>query len=158
MDNEYYYLSHHGIVGMKWGKRNGPPYPLSDVTHDKVVKRAGKVSSRAGNKLKDVTDSTQKTSKNLRTTLQDTDKAINSRNRKKIKDYKEEYSKMSDEELRKIVNRDRLEQQYNEIRNRQETEKGKKILNSDVLNTAVLITDIMAVSASAVYLIDRIIS
>ena len=41
------YLSHHGIKGQKWGKRNGPPYPLSDVTHDKVVKRAGKVSSRA---------------------------------------------------------------------------------------------------------------
>lgn len=24
-----YYLAHHGITGMKWGKRNGPPYPLN---------------------------------------------------------------------------------------------------------------------------------
>ena len=23
------YLAHHGILGQKWGKRNGPPYPLS---------------------------------------------------------------------------------------------------------------------------------
>lgn len=34
------YLAHHGILGMKWGKQNGPPYPLSDAKHDRVVKRA----------------------------------------------------------------------------------------------------------------------
>ena len=25
------YLYHHGIKGQKWGKRNGPPYPLDDT-------------------------------------------------------------------------------------------------------------------------------
>lgn len=26
--SNYYYLAHHGILGQKWGKQNGPPYPL----------------------------------------------------------------------------------------------------------------------------------
>lgn len=32
------YLSHHGIPNQKWGERNGPPYPLDQKTHNKVVK------------------------------------------------------------------------------------------------------------------------
>ena len=31
-------LQHHGIKGMSWGKRNGPPYPLSAAKHRAVVK------------------------------------------------------------------------------------------------------------------------
>lgn len=27
-DFESNYLMHHGILGQKWGKKNGPPYPL----------------------------------------------------------------------------------------------------------------------------------
>ena len=55
------YLAHHGIKGQKWGKRNGPPYPLSDAKHNKVVKRASKgskkVSSNAsGSKKKSIKD------------------------------------------------------------------------------------------------------
>lgn len=30
-------LFHHGIPNMKWGEKNGPPYPLSKAKHNKVV-------------------------------------------------------------------------------------------------------------------------
>ncbi len=32
-------LSHHGIFGQKWGKRNGPPYPLAGPQHSAKEKR-----------------------------------------------------------------------------------------------------------------------
>ena len=34
------YVEHHGIIGMKWGKKNGPPYPLSGPEHASVTKQA----------------------------------------------------------------------------------------------------------------------
>lgn len=37
-DSEFY---HHGIRGMRWGKRNGPPYPLDAEDHSASEKKAG---------------------------------------------------------------------------------------------------------------------
>lgn len=34
------YLMHHGIEGQKWGKRNGPPYPLDPEDHSAAEKKA----------------------------------------------------------------------------------------------------------------------
>lgn len=39
MNNE---LQHHGILGQKWGKRNGPPYPLSASKSASIKKRRKK--------------------------------------------------------------------------------------------------------------------
>ena len=37
-ENELY---HHGIFGQKWGKKNGPPYPLKPSKHSASEKKAG---------------------------------------------------------------------------------------------------------------------
>ena len=34
-------LQHHGILGQRWGKRNGPPYPLSGGAHSQKEKKHG---------------------------------------------------------------------------------------------------------------------
>lgn len=41
---DYYndYIAHHGIKGQQWGKKNGPPYPLSaSISTGKSLKRSG---------------------------------------------------------------------------------------------------------------------
>lgn len=35
------YLAHHGILGQKWGRKNGPPYPLGASDHSAAEKKAG---------------------------------------------------------------------------------------------------------------------
>lgn len=34
-------LYHHGILGQRWGQRNGPPYPLGSSDHSASEKKAG---------------------------------------------------------------------------------------------------------------------
>ena len=40
-DFESNYLAHHGILGMKWGVKNGPPYPLTGNMHSPSEVQAG---------------------------------------------------------------------------------------------------------------------
>lgn len=41
------YLAHHGILGQKWGHKNGPPYPLDVKDHSSAEKKAGWAKSLA---------------------------------------------------------------------------------------------------------------
>lgn len=36
---EYNYLAHHGILGQRWGRHNGPPYPLDASDHSSAEKK-----------------------------------------------------------------------------------------------------------------------
>lgn len=46
-------LSHSGILGMKWGKRNGPPYPLSNKQRSAAEREANPTSASAKDRYDD---------------------------------------------------------------------------------------------------------
>lgn len=44
-------LFHHGVLGQKWGTRNGPPYPLKPGQHSASEKKAGWQKSLSGGRV-----------------------------------------------------------------------------------------------------------
>lgn len=59
-DFESNYLAHHGILGMKWGHKNGPPYPLDASDHSSSEKKAGYKKSIGGGRNEELYAKKQK--------------------------------------------------------------------------------------------------
>lgn len=75
------YLEHHGIAGMKWGKRNGPPYPL-DASQKSSAEKSAEKGSGSGSGGSGVS--------------QKKPKKVSPKKAKQMKE--EEYEALSDEE------------------------------------------------------------
>ena len=61
-DFESNYLAHHGILGQRWGKKNGPPYPLGAEDHSAREKKAGYKKSLGGGRNEELYGKSEKTS------------------------------------------------------------------------------------------------
>ena len=68
--NETYnnYLQHHGILGMHWGKKNGPPYPLGYSEHSSAEKSQNPKSVIDG-KASSGSSSSRKSNANSKTSV-----------------------------------------------------------------------------------------
>lgn len=147
------YLKHHGIKGMRWGVRryrneDGTLTPAGKKRYDYEVRR----NNSKGRKNRADEDS-----------LRDPDKWVEDdiTNRKQIVDStrnfarsveelerttyrqpkpkRQDLSKMSDEEMRKKINRELLERQYNDIFNSAEVSTGRQhVRNILAMTTATL--------------------
>lgn len=95
------YLKHHGIPGMRWGRRNGPPYPLLRRNMSSAEKKANPSSnssgpdSDAGKKQEPVSG--------VKVETPTGDKTVS--NSKPVKD-------MSDKELNQTIDRMKKEKEY----------------------------------------------
>ena len=57
---EQKYLAHHGILGQKWGRKMGPPYPLGASDHSAAEKKEGYKKSIGGGRNEGMYDRHEK--------------------------------------------------------------------------------------------------
>lgn len=156
---EQHYLKHWGIKGMKWGVRRyqnkdgsltelGKKRMYGEMfdTEGKDPKERGKYTAEPhrwvkedNEREKQVLDSTRQLTSNLKNA---TDASIrNTKNNRQKMDL----SKMSDEQMRKEINRALLERQYNDMFAPQQSTKGRETA-SRILETT---GNVLAIGSSA---------
>lgn len=130
------YLQHHQIKGAKWGKRNGPPYPLSkEISTGKRLKTRGtavakykaKVAKKAQMKAVKASEKQQKIEAQKQAQTEKTkNKILKSRSIAKV--YKNA-DLFSDQELEKIKNRFTLENDIKKLRDSAFIQKGRSYVD-----------------------------
>lgn len=114
------YLSHHGILGQKWGKKNGPPYPLGQGDHStsqvKAAKAAGiSVGSSSDKGSIDNVETKKDTESRVETPEErkaNKDKAVKSGDLKQIRKYRDD---MTNNELKDAMDRIGLNKKLSDI-------------------------------------------
>lgn len=127
-------LCHYGVKGMKWGIRRTPAQLGHDVSK-KMKKAAGSAATAVGTAAKKAGTAISTSVKNRRATKA-AEKAEKAKIKKVNKTKKKPLSEMSNDEIKEIVERLRLEQQYNQLQPKK-TSLGEKFVNEILVPTAM---------------------
>lgn len=123
------YLAHHGRLGQRWGKRNGPPYPLSTGAVNKAYK---KKSLLTRHKEKKQRKELEKAAKTLEEALKkkvdhenNKERVLREGSAREVYEYRNE---LTNKELQDVVNRIKSRNELEKL-SREECEKGWNSIN-----------------------------
>lgn len=144
------HLEHHGIHGMKWGHKNGPPYPLRASQKSSTEKKTLSSEKEAQQKKQNKKINYELLSKESKSIKDDTKEIVKvvSRIGKNKKDSKRPLADISDAELKRMVARLNMEKRYSELTS--ESTRGGFDKVTDVLSVIGSVVGI-AGSAAAIY-------
>lgn len=128
------YLEHHQILGAKWGKKNGPPYPLGSGDHSSAEKKAAaaagvKVGKDSG---KGSIDNVKKKKKSPLTEEEKRLKAEEARLKGDSKNINKYMDKLTTDELRDAQTRAQIKKSLSEEKqSKAEKDKRDAMLSGD---------------------------
>lgn len=154
-------LSHHGILGMRWGQRNGPPYPLGSGDHSVSEKKAGWRKSLFGNK-EQKKKKEKKGKVEVKKLQNEPEKGSEEYESKKIKALKQGKASeilqykgdLTNQELQDAVNRIRLEQQLSEYSSKEVKSSWDKI--DSTMNKVSKVNNWVTIGLNAATNADRV--